>query len=135
MVLITIVSIPLATMLYFYEYGFLYFGQDPIVSSQASIYVMICNPGILFFTYASCFDNFLSGHRDTAFIFYSNLISTIIHIVLAYYLVVYRDMRMIGISLACSFYFFCRFLTVFLLIKHSVIFKRSLVSIRNPDNF
>ncbi|CDW84612.1 na+-driven multidrug efflux pump [Stylonychia lemnae] len=131
--LTTLVYIPLAIPLWFCEYGFLYFGQDPFISSQAAIYVRVCIPGILFFTYGSCLGRFCSGHRETRFGMVSNIFSSIIHFFLAYLLAITLDLGMFGIAIASCIHFFLRFLVYVVLIAKSERLRASLVSIWDPN--
>ncbi len=78
---------------------------------------------------------FFSGQRVTVYGLYSNIISSFIHFFVSYFLAVYLDLGMLGISLASCFHFFCRFFTLLLCLKVSGRFERCLVSITDADNF
>eukprot|EP00347_Sterkiella_histriomuscorum_P010943 403374339 len=131
--LTTMIFIPLSIPLWFCEYGFIYLGQDPYVSEQAAIYVKICMPGILLFTYGSCLGRFCSGHRETRFGLASNLIASVIHFFIAYFLAIYLKWEMTGIAIASCIHFVIRFLIYIVCISLSQKVRQSIVPIWDKE--
>lgn len=80
----------------------LWFGVDAHISSLASTYVIICIPGVLFYSWLSCYNRFLVGQRITIVNMYGNIAGTVVHWILAPTLTLYFDMGIVGVSISSS---------------------------------
>mmetsp|Transcript_4761 Transcript_4761/g.8149 ORF Transcript_4761/g.8149 Transcript_4761/m.8149 type:complete len:107 (+) Transcript_4761:604-924(+) len=83
---------------------------DPIVASEAAVYIRIVSPGIVFMGWGLSYIMFCSmqGHPEISF--YTTGLASIIHWFLAHYLAVTLDLRMYGVALATLVHFFNRYL-------------------------
>lgn len=79
----TIVFIFLAIPLFLIEDFLIALGQPEKIANEASIYVKVCIPGVLFYSWQSCYARFLSGQRITVVPMYANISATIVHVIIA----------------------------------------------------
>lgn len=83
----------------------------------------------------SCYGRFYAGHRETSFGMYSNIISSLVHFAIAYYLAVYLKWEMLGVCYASCFHFFMRWFILFLCGKFLFKYPESFVPFSDPDNY
>ncbi len=95
--------------------------------------VRVSLPGWLFFGFVNAYQRFLLAQRETRFNFYSNFISSLLHIPIVIYLSSTLDF-LYGVALAMAIQFILRFLFISLFIRFSKIWE-SVVSPLDPDNF
>ena len=83
----------------------------------------------------SCLGRFYAGHRETIYGMYSNIISSIIHFGMAWFMAVYLGWGMLGVCYASCFHFFMRFFVLFICGKYLFKYPESLVPFNDPENF
>ncbi len=85
------------------------FGQNEDVAGNAAVYVIICIPGALCYSWQVCYMKFLTGQRITIIGMYANIIASCVHFVLAPLFVLYFDWGIAGVAISSSFQFMIRF--------------------------
>lgn len=89
------------------------FGQDEETAAAAGTYVKVCIPGVLLYSWQTCYSRFLSGQRITVVPMYSNITATIVHVGLSIVLTVNGGMGLMGIAIASSVQFAVRFIMTY----------------------
>ena len=85
-------------------------GQTEETGRLAATYVHIMIPGVLTYSWQSCYSRYLSGQRITVVPMYANITATIVHVTLVLLLTVQHGMGITGVAIASSIQFFVRFL-------------------------
>ena len=126
--------LPLAFLLVFAEHAYIALGLDPLVAKEAQSFVLLSLPGLLFLSISNCLTRYLSGQREVRFSMYTNLITFVLHIFIAYYLAVNQALKLQGIAIANTLHYLLRFLVLLVIMRCSRFWER-LVPLSDKESF
>jgi Na+-driven multidrug efflux pump len=115
--LTTIVFSVLALPLIFTKEMVMGLGQTEETGRLAATYVHIMIPGVLTYSWQSCYSRFLSGQRVTVVPMYANITATAVHVSLVLLLTVQQGMGITGVAIASSTQFFVRYLVTVIYVR------------------